>query len=56
MPSTSDPATPIAAAGEQHTLVERIGSIGRIRLNRPKALNSLTLAMVRDIEAALDTF
>lgn len=56
MPSTSEPASPMGTAGEQHTLIERIGSTGRIRLNRPKALNSLTLAMVRDIEAALDTF
>ncbi len=46
MPSTSDP----------QTLIERTGALGRIRLNRPKALNSLTLAMVRDIEAALDRF
>ncbi|WP_428423676.1 enoyl-CoA hydratase/isomerase family protein [Pararhizobium sp.] len=51
MPSTSDhPAT------EAETLVERQGALGRIRLNRPKALNSLTLRMVRDIEAALDNF
>lgn len=51
MPSTSDqPAT------EAETLVERDGALGRIRLNRPKALNSLTLQMVRDIEAALDDF
>ncbi len=34
----------------------RVGALGRIRLNRPKALNSLTLPMVRDIEAALDAF
>ncbi|MGX5719715.1 enoyl-CoA hydratase/isomerase family protein [Shinella zoogloeoides] len=38
------------------TLIGRTGALGRIRLNRPKALNSLTLAMVRDIEAALDAF
>lgn len=44
MPSTSE------------TLIDRTGALGRIRLNRPKALNSLTLAMVRDIEAALDAF
>jgi enoyl-CoA hydratase len=51
MPSTSDhPAT------EAETLVKRDGALGRIRLNRPKALNSLTLRMVRDIEAALDDF
>ena len=47
---------PAVAATEPQTLVERTGSVGRIRLNRPKALNSLTLAMVRDIEAALDRF
>ncbi|CAH1652790.1 MULTISPECIES: enoyl-CoA hydratase/isomerase family protein [unclassified Chelatococcus] len=37
-------------------IVERQGTLGRIRLNRPKALNSLTLPMVRRIEAALDDF
>ena len=37
-------------------LIDRTGALGRIRLNRPKALNSLTLAMVRDIEKALDAF
>jgi enoyl-CoA hydratase len=41
---------------ELNTLVERRGALGLIRLNRPKALNSLTLDMVRDIEAALDGF
>ncbi len=41
---------------QAETLVERQGALGRIRLNRPKALNSLTLGMVRDIEAALDDF
>jgi enoyl-CoA hydratase len=46
MPSTSEP----------QTLIDRTGALGRIRLNRPKALNSLTLAMVRDIEKALDSF
>lgn len=44
MPSTSD------------VLTGRDGALGRIRLNRPKALNSLTLPMVRAIEAALDAF
>lgn len=51
MPSTSE-----IRAAEAETLVERQGALGRIRLNRPKALNSLTLQMVRDIEAALDDF
>lgn len=46
MPSTSDP----------QVLVEHAGALGRIRLNRPKALNSLTLTMISDIGAALDAF
>jgi len=37
-------------------LVNKSGSMGQISLNRPKALNSLTLGMVRGIETALDTF
>jgi enoyl-CoA hydratase len=37
-------------------LVERRGSAGLIRLNRPRALNSLTLGMVRAIAEALDDF
>jgi enoyl-CoA hydratase len=51
MPSISEPKP-----AEAETLVERQGALGRIRLNRPKALNSLTLQMVRDIEAALEDF
>jgi enoyl-CoA hydratase len=38
------------------TLVERSGALGHIRLNRPRALNSLTLQMVRDMDAALNAF
>lgn len=41
---------------EPQLLVERSGSIGRIRLNRPRALNSLTLDMVRRTNEALDSF
>ncbi|MGV8936597.1 MAG: enoyl-CoA hydratase/isomerase family protein [Allorhizobium sp.] len=37
-------------------LVGQTGSLGTISLNRPKVLNSLTVEMVRAIEAALDTF
>jgi enoyl-CoA hydratase len=37
-------------------IIERNGSAGIIRLNRPKALNSLTLPMVRAIAATLDAF
>jgi enoyl-CoA hydratase len=37
-------------------LVDRQGSAGKIRLNRPRALNSLTVEMVRAITEALDEF
>lgn len=37
-------------------MVQRVGSLGRIVLNRPKALNSLTLGMVRGIHEALNDF
>jgi enoyl-CoA hydratase len=41
---------------EPETRIERRGRAGWITLNRPKALNALTLTMVRDIAAALDDF
>jgi enoyl-CoA hydratase len=41
---------------EPAVLVSRRGSLGRISLNRPKALNSLTLDMVRMITRSLDEF
>lgn len=37
-------------------LVEKVGALGRIRLNRPKALNSLTLEMVQAIASTLTAF
>lgn len=37
-------------------IIEKIGALGRIRLNRPEALNALTHAMVHGIGAALDGF
>lgn len=40
----------------QEVIIERRGSAGLIRLNRPKALNSLTLPMVDAIASALETF
>lgn len=46
--SSSETAEPV--------LIETRGALGRIRLNRPRALNSLTLDMVRRIARALDAF
>jgi enoyl-CoA hydratase len=37
-------------------LAEVRGSLGHIRLNRPRAINALTLEMVQGIAAALDAF
>ena len=51
----ADPA-PSSSPVEPETLIERRGRAGVITLNRPKALNALTLGMVRDISAALDEF
>ena len=39
---------------DAEALIERRGVAGVIVLNRPKALNALTLTMVRLIAAALD--
>jgi enoyl-CoA hydratase len=36
--------------------VSRLGAIGRIRLNRPKALNALTFGMARRFAEALEEF
>jgi enoyl-CoA hydratase len=41
---------------DEELLVSRCGALGHIRLNRPKALNSLTLGMVRVFTRALDEF
>ena len=43
------------AAGSE-LIVRREGSAGRITLNRPEALNALTLAMIRGMGQALDAF
>ena len=42
--------------GESEVWVERRGCAAFLTLNRPQALNALTLGMVRDIAAALDEF
>ena len=41
---------------EPEVIVERRGAAGVLTLNRPQALNALTLGMVREIAAALDRF
>jgi enoyl-CoA hydratase len=43
-------------AESQDVLVETDAAVGCIRLNRPKAINSLTLEMVHEIAAALRRF
>ncbi|AVO44317.1 enoyl-CoA hydratase/isomerase family protein [Phreatobacter cathodiphilus] len=47
---------PIQAPADPEVLIERRGSAGLIILNRPKALNALTLGMVREMRRALDAF
>src|SRR5215470_3095487 len=41
---------------EPDLIAQREGSAGIIRLNRPKAINAVTLEMFRDIDKALDVF
>lgn len=43
-------------ANEQELIVRRDGAAGRITLNRPTALNALTLGMVEGMARALDAF
>ncbi len=45
-----------AAVTEPDLIVRREGSAGIIRLNRPKAINAMTLEMSVGIDAALDQF
>jgi enoyl-CoA hydratase len=48
---------PAAVAGAEPDLIaRREGAAGIIRLNRPKAINAVTLEMFRDIDKALDAF
>jgi enoyl-CoA hydratase len=43
-------------APEPDLIARREGAVGVIRLNRPKAINAVTLEMFRDIDRALDSF
>ena len=54
--SAGDAAARPAPAPAGEVVVETCGALGRIRLNRPRAMNALTHAMVRAIDAALDRF
>jgi enoyl-CoA hydratase len=44
------------AGAEPDLIARREGAAGIIRLNRPKAINAVTLEMFRDIDSALDQF
>src|SRR5262245_32896048 len=48
--------TAVVLEKEDELVVATEGGLGVIRLNRPKALNALTLEMVRQMSAALDRF
>ncbi|MFZ2159858.1 MAG: enoyl-CoA hydratase/isomerase family protein [Bradyrhizobium sp.] len=45
-----------AGAPEPDLIARREGAVGVIRLNRPKAINAVTLEMFRDVDKALDQF
>jgi enoyl-CoA hydratase len=49
-------STPAAEPPEGDLIARREGSCGVIRLNRPKAINAVTLEMFRDVDKALDRF
>ena len=44
------------AGAEPDLIARREGAAGIIRLNRPKAINAVTLEMFRDVDKALDVF
>ncbi|QKW22628.1 enoyl-CoA hydratase/isomerase family protein [Kitasatospora sp. NA04385] len=48
--------TPDSQGTQQDVLIERTGPLGRITLNRPRALNSLTRPMLETVRAALDAW
>lgn len=51
--SASTASTPMTAPGEDDVIARRQGRIGRLLLNRPRALNALSLGMIEAIGAAL---
>lgn len=48
--------TAAASLIEGDLIARREGAVGVIRLNRPKAINAVTLEMFRDVDKALDAF
>ena len=46
-------SSPQVSAPQSEVIAERCGDFGLLTLNRPKALNALSLQMVRDLSAAL---
>src|ERR1043165_5332588 len=49
-------ATAASQNAEPDLIVRREGAAGVIRLNRPKAINAVTLEMFREVDRALDRF
>ena len=49
-------AMTLTESSTDEAICRRRGAIGHITLNRPQALNALTLNMVRAISAALDAW
>lgn len=49
-------SAPAAEPIEGDLIARREGSCGVVRLNRPKAINAVTLEMFRDVDKALDQF
>ncbi len=49
-------ATVQRLAEYEHVIARREGRVGVVQLNRPKALNALSLALVREVVAALNAF
>lgn len=45
-----------AAATYDNILVDTKGAVGIITLNRPKALNALNDALIKDVNTALEKF
>ncbi len=48
--------TEVAASVDSPVLVRAEGGLGRLTLNRPRAINALDLGMIRELSAALDAW